>query len=152
MLSLQTIWKDSSGTYNPTQDMKAQTPHQFALKCAGRFPKCDPEKSRYDLNYWDQSRERVEPFKNMTATEQGTSPILFWKQGTPNTRLGYVFQYISVIGKSGHGTLEDVWLDGLRNIMEVPFGPDRYSQLDRAMTQYNTATRFFKQYMPFFTA
>lgn len=76
------------------------TSHQLDWKYTDQFPHLDTYTSTYEHNFWTQYRGRVETFMTLTATEQDTSAVLLWKQGTPKARLGDAFQHIYLTEKS----------------------------------------------------
>lgn len=53
--------------------------------------------------------------------------------------------------KIGCDTLEEQRLDGLRHILETHVAPGTAVQLEKALAQYTTATRFFKEELQFYS-
>ena len=102
------------------------------------FPRFEPEASKYDLNYWSHDWEQVALFQEMTNSLVEISAFLLWMQGTPKTKLGDVFQDISMIEKDGHRNLKDFGLEGLKQELEKHFAPDQYVQFEKAMYLYQT--------------
>lgn len=118
---------------------------QLALKHADQFPKFDHDKTRYGRNFWLQYWERADTFMTRIATETGTSALLLWKQGTPTTRLGDAFQNISMgEEEEGYTLLEQVCLDGIKDIPRKHVAPDLDVQLEKQRLTYNIATRYFE--------
>lgn len=107
-------------------------------------------KPRYELDYGSNYWERVDTFMKMTQMDPDTGAILLWKQGTPGTRLGDAFQNVSMEPKPGVKSLEEVSLDGLKEILQKYFYPGFYVQLEKSLQQYHTATRAFKEDVPCF--
>ena len=100
----------------------------MALKYANQFPPFEPDKSRYELNYWSKYGARLDTFMKMTQMDPDTGAILLWQQGTPGTRLGDAFQKVSMETQPGFKSLEEVSLDGLKALLQTHVYPDFYVQ------------------------
>lgn len=92
-------------------------PHPLALKHPHQCPKFDTEPSKYELNYWGHNWGNVSTFMTTSHTEDYTSALLLWTQGTTRTKLGDAFQRIPRFAKSGCSTLSEVGLDGLTELL-----------------------------------
>ena len=52
--------------------------------------------------------------------------------------------------RRGCATMSETGLDGLKERLLTHVGPNKFIQLENTLAQYNTATRYFKDEMPFF--
>lgn len=114
------------------------------------FPLLEHDKSLYLLDYWDDDWDLERNFQEMTRRDSSTSAMLLYEQTKPRTKLGDAFQNIRMIDKSEYQMLDNVGLEGLKDIMQKYFGPGPNIQLEKATRRYHNTIIFLKEEMPYY--